>query len=83
MWETQNFTDLGAILGGYRDDDFLAELFITSSAKAVEGLNEVSVTRTTHHKCGRCWRHLPEVTENGALCSRCDQVVGRMDAAHV
>ena len=34
-----------------------------------------SVTRTTHHKCGRCWRHLPEVTEDGALCSRCDSVV--------
>jgi isoleucyl-tRNA synthetase len=24
------------------------------------------------HKCGRCWRHLPEVTEDGALCGRCD-----------
>ncbi len=33
-----------------------------------------------HHKCGRCWRHLPEVTEDGALCSRCDQVVSGMDA---
>jgi isoleucyl-tRNA synthetase len=39
-----------------------------------------TVTRTTHHKCGRCWRHLPEVTEDGALCSRCDQVVAGMDA---
>ncbi|MEQ1541884.1 MAG: isoleucine--tRNA ligase [Novosphingobium sp.] len=36
---------------------------------------------TTHHKCGRCWRHLPEVTEDGALCSRCDQVVAGMDAS--
>jgi len=36
--------------------------------------------RTDRHKCGRCWRHLPEVTENGALCSRCDQVVASMDA---
>jgi isoleucyl-tRNA synthetase len=41
----------------------------------------VSVTRTTHHKCGRCWRHLPEVTADGALCSRCDQVVAGMDTA--
>ncbi|WP_309623574.1 isoleucine--tRNA ligase [Novosphingobium sp.] len=40
----------------------------------------VAVTRTSHHKCGRCWRHLPEVTEDGALCSRCDQVVSGMDA---
>ena len=35
---------------------------------------------STNHKCGRCWRHLPEVTEDGALCSRCDQVVSGMDA---
>ncbi len=36
---------------------------------------EYDVTRTTHHKCGRCWRHLPEVSEDGALCDRCDTVV--------
>lgn len=30
---------------------------------------------TTHHKCGRCWRHLPEVTDDGALCGRCEEVV--------
>ncbi len=40
----------------------------------------VTVTRTTHHKCGRCWKHLPEVTEDGALCSRCDNVVAGIDA---
>jgi isoleucyl-tRNA synthetase len=34
-----------------------------------------TVTKTTHHKCGRCWRHLPEVTEDGALCGRCDTVL--------
>ena len=44
-------------------------------------LDGVSIRRTTHHKCGRCWRHLPEVAEDGALCSRCDQVVAQMDAA--
>jgi isoleucyl-tRNA synthetase len=32
-------------------------------------------TKTTHHKCGRCWRHLPEVTEDGTLCGRCAEVV--------
>ena len=56
----------------------LAELFIT--AKVHQGEWE-KVTRTTHHKCGRCWRHLPEVTDDGALCSRCEQVVGAMDLA--
>ncbi|MCW1401577.1 isoleucine--tRNA ligase [Novosphingobium sp. MW5] len=56
----------------------LAELFI--SAK-VSRADSVSVKRTDNHKCGRCWRHLPEVTEDGDLCSRCDNVVAGMDAA--
>ncbi|WP_194954465.1 isoleucine--tRNA ligase [Sphingopyxis solisilvae] len=30
---------------------------------------------TTDHKCGRCWRHLPEVTEDGNLCNRCETVL--------
>jgi isoleucyl-tRNA synthetase len=34
------------------------------------------VTKTTNHKCGRCWRHLPEVVDDGALCGRCADVVG-------
>ena len=56
----------------------LAELFITGSV--VRGQGEgVSVSRTTDHKCGRCWRHLPEVAEDGALCPRCDDVVGGME----
>jgi isoleucyl-tRNA synthetase len=54
-----------------------AELFITSTVKA----GELSVAKTEHHKCGRCWRHLPEVTEDGDLCGRCDDVVTRLDAA--
>jgi isoleucyl-tRNA synthetase len=33
------------------------------------------VERTDDAKCGRCWRHLPEVPEDGALCARCDEVV--------
>ncbi|MEP6869940.1 MAG: class I tRNA ligase family protein, partial [Novosphingobium sp.] len=41
----------------------------------------VWTTVTTHHKCGRCWRHLPDVTEDGALCSRCDNVVAGMETA--
>ncbi len=34
-----------------------------------------TVTKTTNHKCGRCWRHLPEVTHDGTLCERCDGVI--------
>lgn len=56
----------------------LAELFI--SASVVRG-DALAVARTEAHKCGRCWRHLPEVDEDGDLCSRCDQVVSSMEAA--
>jgi isoleucyl-tRNA synthetase len=51
----------------------LAELLIVSEASVGAVL---SVTVTTHHKCGRCWRHLPEVEEDGDLCNRCTEVVG-------
>jgi isoleucyl-tRNA synthetase len=52
----------------------LAEIYIVSEvAPAVsEG---IEVTRTGYRKCGRCWRHLPEVIEDGALCARCEGVV--------
>lgn len=53
----------------------LAELFIT--AKVIRGQGRgVTVTRTSDHKCGRCWRHLPDVAEDGDLCGRCEDVVG-------
>ena len=74
-------SDIGAILGSYQDADFLAELFISGPVTLVKGTDTPQVTPTTHHKCGRCWRHLPEVAEDGALCSRCDHVVAGMDAA--
>ncbi|WP_420381282.1 isoleucine--tRNA ligase [Novosphingobium sp.] len=54
----------------------LAELFITA---AVHPGDTLSVTRTDDHKCGRCWRHLPEVAQDGDLCARCDEVVVAMD----
>jgi isoleucyl-tRNA synthetase len=57
----------------------LAELFITAQVTRGQG-DGVTVTRTDQHKCGRCWRHLPEVAEDGALCARCDAVVGAMEA---
>ena len=56
----------------------LAELFITATVARGQG-EGVTVSRTTDHKCGRCWRHLPEVTEDGALCGRCDDVVGVLE----
>jgi isoleucyl-tRNA synthetase len=40
-----------------------------------QNLDGVAIQRTTNHKCGRCWRHLPEVAQDGALCNRCEDVV--------
>jgi len=48
----------------------LAELFITATVTRGHG-DEVKVRPTSDHKCARCWRHLPEVAEDGALCRRC------------
>jgi isoleucyl-tRNA synthetase len=53
----------------------VAGLQTTSIGISDEFLGKPDVTRTTHHKCGRCWRHLPEVTEDGALCGRCQDVL--------
>jgi len=69
---------LGVMQDRLKDLD-LAELFITASvtlsAKSDFEPSSAQVTRTAHHKCGRCWRHLPEVSEDGALCERCEKVV--------
>ncbi|QNM82487.1 isoleucine--tRNA ligase [Sphingomonas sabuli] len=52
--------------------DLLAELFITS---AVHRGDTLAIAQTAFEKCGRCWRYLPEVVEDGALCDRCDTVL--------
>ena len=59
-------------------DADLAELFITAKVARGQG-DDVTVTPSTDHKCGRCWRHLPEVSEDGNLCDRCDDVVGALE----
>ncbi|MGV3554677.1 MAG: isoleucine--tRNA ligase [Croceibacterium sp.] len=66
-----------AVPDGFSDAD-LAELFI--SGPVIRG-ETLAVTRTADAKCGRCWRLLPEVPEDGALCVRCEEVVDSMDAA--
>jgi isoleucyl-tRNA synthetase len=55
-----------------------SELFISSDASVAlsqDALDHGDVGVVDHHKCGRCWRHLPEVTEDGALCDRCEEVI--------
>ena len=60
----------------FTDEDLadLAEIYIVSEVAPSLG-DSVEVTRTDYEKCGRCWRHLPEVEEDGALCARCEGVV--------
>jgi isoleucyl-tRNA synthetase len=56
------------------DTEALAEIYIVS--EVVEGeTDNIEVSRTDRRKCGRCWRHRPEVAEDGALCARCEEVV--------
>jgi isoleucyl-tRNA synthetase len=54
----------------------MQEVCITSTMHyAGAGEPLVTVVPTENHKCGRCWRHLPEVADDGALCDRCAEVI--------
>ncbi len=53
----------------------MVEWVSEDGSRAKTATMKVAVTKTTHNKCGRCWRHLPEVTEDGALCGRCADVL--------
>ncbi|MEP5937588.1 MAG: isoleucine--tRNA ligase [Erythrobacter sp.] len=68
----------GQVPDGFTDAQ-LAELFITASVTRSNEGDEVIVTKTSEHKCGRCWRLLPDVAEDGALCGRCDDAVAQLD----
>lgn len=56
------------------DVDF-AEIAIVARVEMGKG-DGIVVQPSGWHKCGRCWRLLPEVEEDGALCNRCDEVLG-------
>jgi len=58
-----------------------AEICIVADVALAQADGDVEVAKTTRHKCGRCWRHLPEVREDGALCARCDIVVSECAVA--
>jgi isoleucyl-tRNA synthetase len=77
--EAEVTVPVSAVPEGFSDAD-LAELFITAQVRRGDG-EAVTVTRTSDEKCGRCWRLLPEVTEEGALCHRCGDVVGEEELA--
>ena len=56
------------------DAEALAEIYIVSEVSAAD-TSTIEVTKSDYAKCGRCWRLLPEVTEDGGLCARCEGVV--------
>jgi isoleucyl-tRNA synthetase len=56
------------------DEETLKEIYIVSELEA-GATDRIEVTRTERLKCGRCWRHMPEVDEEGGLCGRCAEVV--------
>ncbi|EZP69712.1 Isoleucine--tRNA ligase [Sphingomonas paucimobilis] len=55
------------------DVDF-AEIAIVARVEMGQG-DGIIVKPSDWHKCGRCWRLLPEVEEDGTLCNRCDEVL--------
>jgi isoleucyl-tRNA synthetase len=57
------------------DPELLQELFITSTVHAVHGGDEIRVAKTENHKCGRCWRLMPDVKADGGLDARCAEVL--------
>ena len=53
----------------------MAEICITSTCLVSLGDDMAVAQRTEKHKCGRCWRYLPEVEDDGELCGRCEEVL--------
>ncbi len=74
-WEEDN---LGVLEMDFSELSIVSEASMSLKQSTGDGgpWVEGSVTVTPHHKCGRCWRFLPDVTEDGDLCGRCDNVVG-------
>ncbi len=49
----------------------MADICITSQIIVEKGDDNISIQKASGSKCGRCWKVLPEVEENGDLCNRC------------
>ncbi|MFM6854002.1 MAG: class I tRNA ligase family protein, partial [Sphingopyxis sp.] len=52
----------------------MAEIAIVAAVSYADG--PIGVVPTADHKCGRCWRHMPEVAADGDVCGRCADVLG-------
>jgi isoleucyl-tRNA synthetase len=61
----------------WSDKPTLAEFFILSDLHVQRAdVLSAAVEESSHCRCGRCWKHLPEVKEEGGLCQRCEVAVG-------
>ncbi|HKP03029.1 MAG TPA: isoleucine--tRNA ligase [Chthoniobacterales bacterium] len=67
-----------AIVGAIPKEE-LEEFFILSDLTLQPGKESAaSISKTSHQKCARCWRHRPTVGKSSAhpdLCDRCEVVV--------
>src|SRR3546814_19047739 len=70
---TTLFRSMGEIAEAENID--FAEICIVAKVDMQPGSEGVCVKPSDYHKCGRCWRLLPEVPEDGALCERCEDVL--------
>jgi isoleucyl-tRNA synthetase len=64
----------------FSDPATLHEFLILSDLHITRGTDLTAiVTESAHHKCARCWKHLPDVGTHEAhptLCGRCVEAVG-------
>ncbi len=64
----------------FNDPATLHEFLILSDLKITRGGDLAAIVEeSTHHKCARCWKHLPDVGTHEAhptLCGRCVEAVG-------
>jgi isoleucyl-tRNA synthetase len=64
----------------FSDPATLHEFLILSDLQITRGTDLAAVvTESSHHKCARCWKHLPDVgthAEHPTLCGRCVEAVG-------
>jgi isoleucyl-tRNA synthetase len=63
----------------FSDPATLHEFLILSDLHITRGTDLTAiVTESAHHKCARCWKHLPDVgthAEHPTLCGRCVEAV--------
>jgi isoleucyl-tRNA synthetase len=63
----------------FSDPATLHEFLILSDLQITRGTDLAAVvTESSHHKCARCWKHLPDVgthAEHPTLCGRCVEAV--------